>query len=157
MTTKVRCVSNGVITMAAVAVLGFPMMALAAKQVSVTLITSTLNNPFFVSVVDGAKAEAKSEGINLDVENANNSAQTALNLTMTAVSKHPNVLIIDPVGSNSGSAMVRQANRAKIPVVAFDRAPSSGHLDSFIGYDAIAAGKAAAKALAQSLNGKGKV
>ncbi len=70
MTTKVRCVSNGVITMAAVAVLGFPMMALAAKQVSVTLITSTLNNPFFVSVVDGAKAEAKSEGINLDVENA---------------------------------------------------------------------------------------
>ena len=122
-----------------------------------TLVISTLNNPFFVSVANGAKEQAKKSGLDLDVQNANNSDQTALNQTTTALTKKPEVLIIDPVGSQSGSSMTELANKAKVPVVAFDRKPDSGELASFIGYDAIQAGKEAAKSLAESIGEKGKV
>jgi ABC-type sugar transport system substrate-binding protein len=131
--------------------------AASADQVDATLVISTLNNPFFVSVADGAKAQASDAGIKLDVQNANNSDQTALNQTTTALTKSPDVLIIDPVGSETGGTMTKAANTAKVPVVAFDRQPDSGKVDSFIGYDAIAAGKAAAKSLAESIGEKGKV
>lgn len=129
----------------------------AEGSVKATLVVSTLNNPFFVSVVDGAKAAAKEEGVDLDVQNANNSDQTALNATTTALTKKPDVLIIDPVGAESGGTMTEAANAAEVPAVAFDRAPASGDLASFIGYDAVAAGKEAAKSLAESIGEKGKV
>lgn len=131
--------------------------AATAKALTATMVISTLNNPFFVSVADGAKVQAKQLGLALDIQNANNQDQSALDLTATALTKQPSVLIIDPVGSDSGGAMTSQANKAKVPVVAFDRAPASGNLASFIGYDAIAAGKAAAKSLGEALNGQGKV
>lgn len=124
---------------------------------SSTLVISTLNNPFFVSVASGAQAQAKTSGLKLDVQNANNSDQTSLDLTATALTKQPSVLIIDPVSSSSGGAITTQANQANIPVVAFDRTPSSGKIASFIGYDAIQAGKNAAKSLAKAVGDTGKV
>ena len=127
------------------------------NSTSATLVMSTLNNPFFVSVADGAKDEAKELGVDLNVENANNSDQSALNLTIDAVTQKPDVMIIDPVSSQGGAAMVKQANQASVPVMAFDRQPDSGDLANFIGYDAIAAGRKGADALAQSIGEKGKV
>ena len=124
---------------------------------SAALVISTLNNPFFVSVAAGAKAQAAELGMSLDIQNANNIDQTALDLTTTALTKQPDVLIIDPIGSESGASMTRQANSAGVPVVAFDRLPASGDLASFIGYDAIAAGHAGAKSLGEALGGTGTV
>jgi ribose transport system substrate-binding protein len=128
-----------------------------AGNLSSTLIISTLNNPFFVSVAAGAAVQAKASGISLNVQNANNSDQTSLDQATTALTKAPSVMIIDPVGSDSGGAITKQANQAKVPVVAFDRQPASGDLASFIGYDAIKAGNNAAESLGKALNGTGKV
>lgn len=124
---------------------------------SSTLVISTLNNPFFVSVAAGAQSQAKASGLKLDVQNANNSDQTSLDQTATALTKSPSVLIIDPVSSASGGTITTQANNANIPVVAFDRKPSSGKIASFIGYDAIQAGKNGAKSLAEAIGDTGKV
>lgn len=129
----------------------------AGKTTSATLVISTLNNPFFVSVADGAKAKAKALGANIDVQNANNADQASLDLSSAALSKKPSVLIIDPVSSASGGSIVSQANSAGVPVVAFDRMPQGGDLKAFIGYDAIQAGKNGAKALGEAVGGKGKV
>ena len=129
----------------------------AGKTTSATLVISTLNNPFFVSVADGAKAKAKALGAKIDVQNANNADQASLDLSSTALSKKPSVLIIDPVSSASGGSIVSQANSAGVPVVAFDRMPQGGDLKAFIGYDAIQAGKNGAKALGEAVGGKGKV
>jgi ribose transport system substrate-binding protein len=124
---------------------------------SATLIMSTLNNPFFVSVKNGAQSQASKSGVKLSVQNANNSDSTALNLATTAISKQVGALIVDPVSSTSATASVNQANSAGIPVLAFDRKPDSGKLTSFIGYDAIQAGRNAADALAKSLDEKGTI
>jgi ribose transport system substrate-binding protein len=131
--------------------------AATSKPLSSTMVISTLNNPFFVSVADGAKAQAETSGMKLDVQNANNKDQGLLDLTSTALTKQPSVLIVDPVSSDSGASVTNQANQAKVPVVAFDREPSSGDLASFIGYDAIQAGRAGAKALGEAVGGKGQV
>lgn len=128
-----------------------------AASKSAVLIISTLNNPFFVSVKNGAVAEAKQLGIRLDVENANNSSATELNQVTTAVTQKPGALVLDPVDSDSATAMVNMANQAGIPVVGFDREPTGGKLVSFVGYDAIAAGKRAADSLATKLGGKGTI
>jgi ABC-type sugar transport system substrate-binding protein len=129
----------------------------AAKATSATLVISTLNNPFFVSVADGAKAKAKALGASIDVQNANNADQASLDMSSAALSKKPSVLIIDPVSSASGGSIVTQANSAGVPVVAFDRMPQGGDLKAFIGYDAVQAGKNGAKALGEAVGGKGKV
>lgn len=131
--------------------------AAASGKRTAVLIMSTLNNPFFVSVKNGAEAQAKANGIELDVQNANNSDATALNLATTAVTKQPGILILDPVGSQSGTAGVNAANQAGIPVMAFDRKPDGGNLETFVGYDAIQAGRNAADALAKGLGEKGKI
>jgi ABC-type sugar transport system substrate-binding protein len=122
-----------------------------------TLVMSTLNNPFFVSVENGAKAQAKSKGLGLDVQNANNSDSTELNQVTTAVSKQSGAIILDPVSSQSATSSVNQANGANIPVIGFDRQPAGGKLASFVGYDAIQAGRNSADALAKSLHGKGSI
>ena len=128
-----------------------------ASAKSATLVISTLNNPFFVSVADGAKAKAKTLGMTIDVQNANNADQASLDLASAALNKKPAVLIMDPVSSASGGSIVTLANTAGVPVVAFDRMPKGGDLKAFIGYDAIQAGKNGAKSLGEALGGKGKI
>ena len=131
--------------------------ASASGSKSAVMIMSTLNNPFFVSVKNGAAAEAPKKGIKLDVENANNSDSTALNLATSALAKKPGILIIDPVGSQSATASVTAANSANVPAMAFDRKPEGGNLATFVGYDAIQAGRNAADALAEGLGDKGTI
>ncbi len=123
----------------------------------VDLIMSTFNNPFFVSLKNGAEFEAKKLGYNLVVQNANNDNQTELNLAQTDIVKKPAALILDPVDSNAIVTAITQANKANVPVYAFDRKPVGGNIETFVGYDAIEAGKRAADALAKGLNNKGTV
>ncbi|MET4135135.1 substrate-binding domain-containing protein [Pseudarthrobacter sp. PvP090] len=128
-----------------------------AGQKSATLVISTLNNPFFVSVGDGAKDQAAKLGVNLDVQNANNNDTSSLNQATTALVKKPGVLLLDPTSSEAGGSITVKANQANVPVVAFDRMPDQGKLAAFIGYDAVQAGKNGAKALCEAVGGNGKV
>ncbi|WP_400159533.1 substrate-binding domain-containing protein [Arthrobacter sp. BPSS-3] len=141
-TTAVRSADNG---------------AAGAQQKTATLVISTLNNPFFVSVGDGAKDQAAKLGVTLDVQNANNNDTASLNQATTALVKKPGVLLLDPTSSEAGGSITVKANQANVPVVAFDRAPDQGKLAAFIGYDAVQAGKNGAKALCEAVGGSGKV
>ena len=123
----------------------------------VDLIMSTFNNPFFVSLKNGAQYEAQKLGYNLVVQNANNDISTELNLAQTDIQKKPAALILDPVDSNGIVTAINAASQANVPVFAFDRLPAGGKLATFVGYDAISAGKRAADALAKGLNDKGTV
>lgn len=128
----------------------------AAADKSATLVISTLNNPFFVSVADGAKSQAAKLGLSMDVQNANNDDTQSLNQATTALVKKPSVLVLDPTSSEAGGSITVQANQAKVPVVAFDRVPDQGTLAAFIGYDAIQAGRNGAKALCEAMGGTGQ-
>ncbi|MDO4665198.1 MAG: D-ribose ABC transporter substrate-binding protein [Actinomycetaceae bacterium] len=124
---------------------------------NLALMVSTLNNPFFVDLSDGAKAEAKAKGYNLEVSDAQNDSATQANQISNAVSKNVGAVIINPVDSDAAGPSVSQLNSSNIPVIAIDRGVSTGKLASFVSSDNVAGGKLAAQTIAKSLGGTGEM
>ncbi len=129
----------------------------AGTSGTVVLAVSTQTNPFFVQLVNGAKAEAKTKGVNLQVQDASDDAATQANQISNAISTGAKVVIVNPTDSDAVAPSVKALNKAKIPVIAVDRSASSGTVDSFIASDNVAGGAQAAKELATIMGGKGDV
>lgn len=127
----------------------------SAKKI--TLAVSTLNNPFFVSMKDGALAEAAAEGVTLKVVDAQNDAATQANQLANAQSQSAQAVIVNPVDSDGAGPPVKALNTAKIPVVAVDRTVNGADVASFIASDNVAGGKQAAAELGKLLGGKGDI
>jgi ribose transport system substrate-binding protein len=123
----------------------------------VTIALSTLNNPFFVDLRDGALAEAEVQGITLNVLDAQDDAATQANQIQTAVTAKTAALIINPVDSDAATAAVKPALDGNLPIVAVDRGVTGVDVDSFIASDNVAGGAQAADALAKAIGEKGKV
>lgn len=123
----------------------------------ITLAVSTLNNPFFVSLKDGAVAEAAAAGVTLNVVDAQNDAATQANQLANAQSQNVQAVIVNPVDSDGAGAPVKALNTAKIPVIAVDRTVNGAKVDSFIASDNVAGGKQAAAELGKALGGKGEI
>jgi ABC-type sugar transport system substrate-binding protein len=131
--------------------------ATGSSAKKITLAISTLNNPFFVSLKDGAVAEAKAQGITLTVVDAQNDAATQANQLANAQSQNVQVVIVNPVDSDGAGAPVKALNTAKIPVIAVDRTVNGANVASFIASDNVAGGKQAAAELGKLLGGKGDI
>jgi len=127
------------------------------QNATVTIALSTLNNPFFVDVRDGAQAEADAKGITLNILDAQNDATTQANQIQTAVTSNAGVIIINPVDSDAAVAAVQPALSANIPVIAVDRGITGVTPASFIASDNVAGGKQAADALADAIGKKGEI
>jgi len=118
---------------------------------------STLNNPFFVAMVNGVKAEAQKEGVTVIVDNGNNDPATQLNQMQDLIQQKVNAILLNPTDSQSLSSAVHLANNAHIPVITLDRSVTSGQVATYIASDNIQAGKMAADELIKALNGQGEV
>ncbi|MFD9636431.1 ABC transporter permease/substrate-binding protein, partial [Streptomyces violascens] len=68
---------------------------------------STLNNPFFVQMKAGAQAEAKAEGIDLTVTDAQNDASQQANQIQNFTSSGMKSIIVNPVDSDAVGPSVR--------------------------------------------------
>jgi len=129
----------------------------AAAPMKVTLSLSTLNNPFFVEVRDGAKAEAKKLGVQLDILDAQNDSATQANQLATAASNGSKAVIVNAVDSDAAGPGVTALNKDNIPVIAVDRTVNNAKLASFVASDNVAGGMQAAELLAQSIGEKGSI
>ncbi|CAM3699048.1 substrate-binding domain-containing protein [Isoptericola cucumis] len=129
----------------------------AADGASVTLSLSTLNNPFFVDVRDGAQSAADELGIELEVVDAQNDSTAEANQVANSVTGGAEGLIINPVDSDAAGAGIGPAVQADLPVVAVDRAVNGAEVDSLVSSDNVAGGKQAADALAAAIGEKGEV
>ncbi|KOU47794.1 transporter [Streptomyces sp. WM6378] len=118
---------------------------------------STLNNPFFVQMKAGAQAEAKAEGIDLTVTDAQNDASQQANQIQNFTSSGMKSIIVNPVDSDAVGPSVRGANQADIPVVAADRGVNKARTATLVASDNVAGGRLAAQTLAEKLGGKGKI
>ncbi|TDK24801.1 D-ribose ABC transporter substrate-binding protein [Arthrobacter crusticola] len=123
---------------------------------SVTLAVSTLNNPFFVELRDGAQAAADDAGIDLEVIDAQNDSATQTNQLATAASGTDGV-IINPVDSDAAAASVAPLIENATPIVAVDRTVNGAEIQSLVSSDNVAGGKQAAEELARAMGEKGKV
>jgi len=123
----------------------------------VVLSLSTLNNPFFVEVRDGAQAAAARNNIRLEVVDAQNDPANQANQLANAQTGGAKVVIINPVDSDAAAAPVTGLIKSSIPVIGVDRVVKDTTLKSMVASDNVAGGRQAAKALADALGGKGKV
>jgi ribose transport system substrate-binding protein len=120
---------------------------------SLTLAVSTLNNPFFISLRDGAQAAADEAGVELEVVDAQNDAATQQNQLANAATQQADAVIINPVDSEAAAAAVTPVQEADIPVIAVDRSVEGKEVNSTVSSDNVAGGRQAADALAAIADG----
>ncbi|RZU24775.1 substrate-binding domain-containing protein [Streptomyces sp. BK239] len=129
----------------------------ATANPRVGLALSTLNNPFFVQIQSGAKAEAKKLGVDLTVTDAQNDASQQANQLQNFTSSGVDSIIVNPVDSDAAGPSVRSADKADIPVIAVDRGVNKATTDALVASDNVAGGELAAKTVAEKLGGNGKI
>ncbi|WP_332842361.1 substrate-binding domain-containing protein [Paraclostridium sp. AKS81] len=121
------------------------------------LIVSTLNNPFFVDLKKGVEKEAKKLGYEVVVlDSQNDPAKEVSNMEDITV-KNVDLVLLNPVDSDSAVASVMIANNADLPVMTVDRIANGGKVASHIASDNIAGGDMAAKFLIDKLGNKGNI
>ena len=123
---------------------------------SIGLSVSTLNNPFFVTLSEGAEAKAKELGVELiTVDAGDDSAKQASDIE-DMISKNISVLIVNPVDSDAVAPAVEDAIAKGIKVVAVDRVVNGVEVDCSIASDNVAGAKMAAEYLVQLAGEKAK-
>lgn len=118
------------------------------------LSVSTLNNPFFVTLSDGAKKEAKKEHVNLTVVDAQDNASKQASDVEDLIQQDVDLIIINPTDSEAVASAVESANDAKIPVITVDRSSDGGKVVAHIASDNVKGGEMAGDYL-KSLIGDG--
>jgi len=121
---------------------------------------STLNNPFFVSVQDGAQAEADLLGITLIVTDAQNALDKQIADIEDLIQKKVDALLVNATDSAGIATVVKKANDAGIPVFAIDRAidtSTGASVVAQIASDNVFGGRLQARFLADALGGSGNI
>ncbi|WP_108648939.1 substrate-binding domain-containing protein [Dongshaea marina] len=123
------------------------------KPDEIHLILSTLDNPFFLSMRDGAIEEARRQGIILKVYGSANSLEKERHLVYSSVDNLASVILLNPTDSEGSSKSLDIANRADIPVITLDRSVGSGRVKSHVSSDNLAGGRMVGEYLNARLKG----
>lgn len=109
------------------------------------MVLSTLNNPFFVNMKDGAEKEAEKLGYDLVVlDSQNDPAKERANVE-DLVQLGVIALLINPTDSDAVVKTVEVANKSNIPVITLDRQANGGKITSHIASDNIKGGEMVAE------------
>ncbi|QRG66404.1 ribose ABC transporter substrate-binding protein RbsB [Brevibacillus choshinensis] len=129
----------------------------AGGKVTIGLAVSTLNNPFFVSLKEGAEKAAKDAGAELLVVDAQDDTAKQISGVEDLIQKKVSVIMINPTDSAAIATAVEAANKANIPVITVDRAAEGGQVVSHIASDNVKGGKMAGDFILEKLGGKGNI
>lgn len=129
----------------------------AFAQDTLAMVVSTLNNPFFVTMKEGAEAKAQELGYRLIVLDSQNDPSKELANVEDLVVRGVKVILINPTDSDAVANAIRLANNSNIPVMTLDRGANHGKVASHIASDNVAGGKLAAEFIAQRLGADAKV
>ncbi|MCW9716914.1 ribose ABC transporter substrate-binding protein RbsB [Avibacterium sp. 21-599] len=143
--------------LASAMLLGSVVSQSAMAKETIALAISTLDNPFFVTLKEGAQKEADKLGYNLVVLDSQNDPAKELANVEDVTVRGAKVLLINPTDSTAVASAVRMANQKNIPVITLDRGAAQGKVVSHIASDNIAGGKMAGDFIAQKLGDNAKV
>ncbi|GAM61198.1 ribose ABC transport system [Vibrio ishigakensis] len=144
-------------TLISAALLSSTMSVAAQAQDTMAIVVSTLNNPFFVTMKDGAEAKAKELGYNLIVLDSQNDPSKELSNVEDLTVRGVKAILINPTDSDAVSNAIRMANRSNIPVLTLDRGASRGEVVSHIASDNVAGGEMAGKFIMEKVGETAKV
>ncbi|UZJ80992.1 ribose ABC transporter substrate-binding protein RbsB [Fictibacillus sp. KU28468] len=126
-------------------------------DLKIGLSVSTLNNPFFVTLKEGAEKEAKKAGVQLKTVDAQDDSAKQVNDIEDLIQQGVDVLLVNPTDSAAISSAIESANSANIPVITVDRSAEGGKVVSHIASDNVKGGQMAGDYIAKQLKGKGNV
>ena len=126
-------------------------------KVTIGFSISTLNNPFFVTLKDGAEKAAKDAGADLLVLDARDNTAKQISDIEDLIQKKVSVILINPTDSAAVVTAVESANKANIPVITVDRASNGGKVVSHIASDNVKGGSMAAEYILKALGNKGNI
>ncbi|GIU20951.1 MULTISPECIES: ribose ABC transporter substrate-binding protein RbsB [unclassified Shewanella] len=129
----------------------------ASAQDAIAIVLSTMNNPFFVTMKDGAEAKAAELGYKLITLDSQNDPSKELANVEDMTMRGVKAILINPTDALAVTNAIRTANRANIPVLTLDRTAERGDIVSHIASDNIAGGELAGQFIAQKLGQNAKV
>jgi ribose transport system substrate-binding protein len=124
---------------------------------TIGLSVSTLSNPFFVALRDGAEAEARADDLKLLVVDSQNDPAKQIAGVEDLLQKKVSVILINPTDSDAVANVVKEATAAGVKVVSLDRAVNGAEVSSHVASDNVEGGRMAAQFLITRLGGKGNV
>ncbi len=127
------------------------------QNVTLGLSISTLNNPFFVTLRDGAQAAADAAGVELVVLDSQDDPATEAANMEDLIAQGVDAILVNPTDSDAIVPSIEAANAAGIPVFTVDRGASGGEVVAHIASDNVAGGRLAAEYLCNALGGEGRV
>lgn len=127
------------------------------EAVKIGLVVSTLNNPFFVSLKDGAEAKAMDLGYELIVLDSQDKSDKELANVEDILQQDIKVLLINPTDSDAVANAIKLANEKQVPVVTLDRGASDGEVVAHIASDNVAGGMMAGEYIVEQLGSMGNV
>ncbi|MBV7315397.1 ribose ABC transporter substrate-binding protein RbsB [Shewanella sp. NIFS-20-20] len=129
----------------------------AVAQETLAMVVSTLNNPFFVTMKQGAEAKAQELGYQLIVLDSQNDPSKELANVEDLTIRGVKAILINPTDSDAATNAIRLANHNNIPVLTLDRGANRGIVASHIASDNVAGGQLAAQFIADKLGSDAKV
>jgi ribose transport system substrate-binding protein len=128
-----------------------------ASDLTIGLALSTLQNPFFVSLRDGAQGAADEAGATLSVSDAQDDAQQQADDIQDFITQGVDVILINPVDSAAIVPSIEAANEAGIPVFTVDRGAEGGEVVTHIASDNVLGGRLASAYLFELIGEAGTV
>ena len=123
---------------------------------AIGLSVSTQNNPFFVSLVEGAKSKATELGVKMTVSDAGDDAAKQTSDIEDLISSGISVLIVNPVDSDAVTGAVESALAKGVRVISVDRAVNGVKIDCQIASDNVLGAELATQYIVDTL-GEGAV
>ncbi|WYP25533.1 ribose ABC transporter substrate-binding protein RbsB [Alkalihalobacillus sp. FSL W8-0930] len=129
----------------------------SSEDFTVGFSVSTLNNPFFVTLEEGAEVKASELGLVLVTVDAQDDSSKQISDVEDLIQRGVDLIVINPTDSSAVTAAIEAANNADIPVITVDRGADGGEVVTHIASDNIAGGELAGELMVELVGEGAKV
>lgn len=148
------------LAISAVAFAGFALSAISAKTLTVGFAQTGAESAWRTANTQSLKSEAEKRGINLKFADGQGKQENQIRAVRSFITQGVDVILIAPIVETGWEPVLREAKRAKIPVILMDRTvkvSDDSLYTCFVGSDFAEEGRMAADWLAKHTNGKGRI
>lgn len=129
--------------------------AVPAARRSVALITKSTDSEFFLSVFAGARAAATEYNLDLTISGPETEEdyETQNHMIAQAVEDEAEVIVFSAIDYERNAAAIDAAAQSGVRIVSIDSGVGSSHVSTYIGTDNYSAGRMAAQAALEGVEG----
>jgi simple sugar transport system substrate-binding protein len=135
-------------------------LSLSAKSLTVGFAQTGAESAWRTANTESLKSEAEKRGITLKFSDGQGKQENQIRAVRSFIAQRVDAILIAPIVETGWEPVLREAKRAKIPVILMDRTvkvSDDSLFVAFVGSDFAEEGRMAADWLAKHTNGKGRI